>query len=190
MRSFLIPAGLLILAGVVLAWPTEPVPPVGQTLTPGTLGKVSVRSPRTPSVATGKVDARGGPVRVACSVCHTTRPPNAETRAPLRDFHQGLSFDHGALGCLACHDSRDYDRLHLADGSPLPYARTLDLCSQCHGGMRRAYDHGAHGGMQGHWDLKRGDRSRNHCIDCHDPHVPAFPRLRPVFAPRDGEKHE
>jgi hypothetical protein len=61
----------------------------------------------------------------------------------------------------------------------------MDLCGQCHGPQARDYAHGAHGGMTGYWDLSRGPRERNNCIDCHDPHAPAFPKVRPVFAPKD-----
>jgi hypothetical protein len=72
----------------------------------------------------------------------------------------------------------------------------IRLCAQCHGQQHTAYTHGAHGGMNGHWDLSRGDRLRNHCVDCHDPHAPAFPRYMPMPPPRDtagasrGAAHE
>jgi hypothetical protein len=39
--------------------------------------------------------------------------------------------------------------------------------------------------MNGHWDLTRGGRTRNTCINCHDPHAPAFPLVMPVLPPRD-----
>ena len=61
----------------------------------------------------------------------------------------------------------------------------LTLCSQCHGPQRRDYDHGAHGGMTGYWDRSRGGRQRNHCVDCHDPHQPAYVGGLPVPAARD-----
>ncbi|MBI5610873.1 MAG: hypothetical protein HY902_18485 [Deltaproteobacteria bacterium] len=61
----------------------------------------------------------------------------------------------------------------------------IELCSQCHGPQARDYQHGAHGGMTGYWDLRRGDRFRNVCVDCHNPHVPAYPQFAPVQRPRD-----
>ena len=57
------------------------------------------------------------------------------------------------------------------------------------GPQRRDYDHGAHGGMQGYWDLRRGPRTRNHCVECHDVHSPAFGAFRPMPAPRDRFTH-
>ncbi|MBL4849281.1 MAG: hypothetical protein JKY65_27460, partial [Planctomycetes bacterium] len=138
---------------------------------------VVIRQPTTPTVATGDKDLKGAPVEIQCSVCHTTRPPNPGLNAgDLDEFHQGLKFAHGSVGCLSCHDARDYDRLHLADGRSISYAQTIELCGQCHGPQTRDYRHGAHGGMRGHWDLTRGGRTRNHCVDCHDPHAPAYPK--------------
>lgn len=75
--------------------------------------------------------------------------------------------------------------LHLADGTRLELVEALSLCGQCHGLQRRDYAHGAHGGMNGYWDLHAGPRTRNHCVHCHDPHQPKYPRLLPAPPPRD-----
>jgi formate-dependent nitrite reductase cytochrome c552 subunit len=61
----------------------------------------------------------------------------------------------------------------------------MRLCAQCHGPQYRDYKRGSHGGMTGHWDLSRGERTRNNCVDCHDPHAPAYPGTTPVLPPRD-----
>ena len=73
----------------------------------------------------------------------------------------------------------------LADGQAVPYTEVMTLCGQCHGPQTRDYAHGAHGGMNGYWDLRKGGRTRNTCINCHDPHAPAFPLVMPVLPPRD-----
>lgn len=150
---------------------------------------VEVRRGRgPPRVDTGRRDREGRPVLVSCGTCHATKAPDPTTRtsADLVDFHQGLRLAHGDQSCLSCHDARDYDRLKLADGSPLAFEQVVTLCSQCHGPQRRDFDHGAHGGMMGHWDLQVGGRVRHACTTCHDPHAPAYPRALPVFAPRDA----
>jgi hypothetical protein len=59
------------------------------------------------------------------------------------------------------------------------------LCRQCHGPQARDFDHGAHGGMKGHWDLAHGDRLRHGCTTCHDPHSPAFSPMWPAPPPGD-----
>jgi hypothetical protein len=48
--------------------------------------------------------------------------------------------------------------------------------------------------MVGYWDLAKGGRIRNNCIDCHHPHAPKYPIVTPAPRPRDrnpiGGSHE
>lgn len=136
-----------------------------------------------PMVDSGKKDHLGNPVMIACSTCHAGREPNKQNyrQEDLNEFHQGLTYQHGSLTCLSCHNANNYDQLRLADGSEIEYPNVMKLCAQCHGSQYRDYQHGAHGGMNGYWDLKRGGRTRNNCIVCHDPHSPDYPLVRPVF---------
>lgn len=130
---------------------------------------------------------------VGCATCHSIRAPNGSPDLPpLRDagsltaFHQGLHFAHGDLACASCHNATDgYATLRLAEGTALGFPDVLTLCAQCHGPTVADWRRGAHGGMTGFWDLTRGGRERNNCIDCHDPHAPAFPRMVPTFKPID-----
>ncbi|MFN7139840.1 MAG: hypothetical protein ACK4UN_10925 [Limisphaerales bacterium] len=150
-----------------------------------------VRQPAGPKVFTGETDFHGKAVTVNCSTCHATTEPNLELRsaAELKDFHQGLHYNHGNLSCVSCHNPGDYDTLRLADGKLLNFSNSMQLCSQCHGQQARDFRHGAHGGMTGHWDLSKGSRERATCIDCHDPHSPAYPTVMPVFKPKDRNFH-
>lgn len=162
--------------------------------------EVAIRRPKGPPRAdVGLRNMQGEKLDVACSTCHTARTPNRKNRTTddLDEFHKGLSFSHGNLTCLACHNSQNYDKLQLADSTELEFEDVMTLCSQCHGTQRRDYDHGAHGGMTGYWDLSRGPRVRNNCVDCHPPHQPRFPKMKPTFKPRDrflephtGQRHE
>ena len=153
---------------------------------PATLHPVHIR-PANPAPRLRIETEDGQTVAVACSTCHSTRPPNHENRLgeDLDRFHQGLEVAHGANTCLSCHHQDDYDRLRLADGRAIGFSEVMTLCAQCHGPQARDYERGAHGGMTGYWDLSRGPRTRNHCIHCHDPHAPAFPRMIPTFKPHD-----
>ncbi len=149
---------------------------------------IHVRRPDgPPRVHTGLVDSGGNRVTAACSTCHNQRESDTQSRtsADLREFHTGMKFSHGNLTCLSCHNTNDYDTLKLADGQPVQYRHVMQLCGQCHGPQMKDYKHGAHGGMTGHWDLTRGPRTRNNCVDCHHPHTPQFPHMRPTFKPRD-----
>lgn len=138
-------------------------------------------------MATGLTNYHGEPVMASCGSCHTTTKPNARTRraTDLKHFHQGLNYAHGELTCLSCHHADNYEQLRLADSRPVEFSDSMTLCSQCHGPQRRDYDRGLHGGMNGYWDLRRGGRTRNTCINCHDPHAPDFPLVMPVLPPRD-----
>ena len=145
------------------------------------------RPSRAPRVETSVVDSLGRPVTVSCSSCHATREPNYDNNrsSQLEVFHQNLTFKHGQLSCLSCHNPDNYDQLRRADGRALQYPQVMALCGQCHGPQARDYARGSHGGMTGYWDRSKGPRNRNNCVDCHDAHAPAYPKVRPVFPPKD-----
>ncbi|WP_437774267.1 hypothetical protein [Sorangium sp. So ce1097] len=136
-------------------------------------------------VPTDKRDSLGRPIRAACVTCHSLRRPEAlpASAAELDEFHVGLRFEHGGLSCASCHVIGDQDTLRKADGEILPMRDAMQLCAQCHGPQLRDYAKGAHGGMSGNY--AGGARVRNHCVDCHDPHVPAFQPSMPVLPLRD-----
>jgi formate-dependent nitrite reductase cytochrome c552 subunit len=155
---------------------------------PSTPHNVAIRTPHgPPMLETGLKDLHGRPVMASCVSCHATRPANVENRAAadLDEFHQGLTVKHGSLSCVSCHNGNDYNTLRLADGKRVEFTDVMTLCAQCHGPQFRDYQHGAHGGMNGYWDLGRGGRTRNNCVDCHDPHAPAYQSVRPAAGPRD-----
>jgi hypothetical protein len=132
-------------------------------------------------------DVREQPIGVPCSTCHAARSGQPEATHPgeLETFHRGFVLAHGALTCQSCHDRADRDRLRLADGTTRAFVEVVDLCGQCHGSVREAFQHGAHGGMSGYWDRSRGPRVRSSCVICHDPHAPQIPRVQPALPPRD-----
>ncbi|MCA9263470.1 MAG: hypothetical protein KDA60_06455 [Planctomycetales bacterium] len=140
-----------------------------------------------PMIELTEPDPLGRVGKVNCSTCHSVRAPNFENRqsADLDEFHQGMEFVHGDLTCYSCHNPTDSDTLRRADGAAVEYPDVMHLCAQCHGNEARDYRRGAHGGMNGYWDLTRGGRVRNNCIDCHDPHAPAYPHMQPTFKTRD-----
>lgn len=160
-----------------------PEVPAGAALHP-----VHQHIPTTLGVADTPVrDANGSPVGVACATCHGPDPETAwvaDADAP-RGAHRGVELRHGTLTCDFCHEPTDRTKLHLADGRTLELTEAMTLCAQCHGTQFRDYQAGAHGGMNGYWDRRRGPRDRNHCVDCHAPHTPRYEAVLPVFPPRD-----
>ncbi|MBL8679319.1 MAG: hypothetical protein JNK05_09150 [Myxococcales bacterium] len=152
---------------------------------------MSIHQPRwLEAISTGHTDALGRVVEVRCETCHSTQqfalPTSATT---LGGPHAGMRFEHGSNQCASCHDPARFDRLRMATGESIPMTDAMRLCAQCHGPQARDYEHGAHGGMSGHWDLRRGGRTRNHCVDCHDSHAPRFPQFSPAPPPRDLPTH-
>jgi hypothetical protein len=156
---------------------------------------VIIRKPNgPPRIELAGTDPQGRTGSVACSTCHAVREPNIQniSAGTLDEFHQGMTFNHGTIACYACHNPNDSDALRLADGSKVAYENVMTLCSQCHSKQAESFAHGAHGGMNGHWDLTRGPQMKNNCIDCHDPHAPAYPKMIVGFKPKDrfNEPHD
>lgn len=167
---------------------SEPPAPQAHAVTihqPARLGRVRLGAP--PHTAGAAEGTKSGGALVKCETCHALRPvtPLPASMAELDQFHQGLTLQHGALSCAACHTEGASTTLHLADGRKLGPGQAMELCQQCHGPQYRDYQHGAHGGMTGHWDLSRGPRVKNHCMDCHDPHAPQIRQVIPAPPPRD-----
>jgi formate-dependent nitrite reductase cytochrome c552 subunit len=153
----------------------------------GAFTSVVNQSARLKSIEAPVEDGLGQPARIGCPTCHASQPPRPLPVSPtdLKEFHVGLTFRHGDLACAACHVAGRPDMVHLADGALLAVTQALRLCAQCHGPQYRDYQHGSHGGMNGHWDLRSGPRLRNHCVDCHDPHAPQIAAVQPAPPPRD-----
>ena len=148
-------------------------------------GEIRIHTPKR--LTHVEVNTDSGSQWIPCQTCHSLRDskPLPTSMASLKEFHSGKRFAHGELACAACHAEGQPPRLRLADGAHLEMAEAMQLCGQCHGQQLRNYEDGSHGGMKGYWDTTRGDRQRNHCVDCHDPHQPAFDQVRPKPPPRD-----
>lgn len=191
-------AACVVVLGVAVFAAESAAVPAAAPAGPPVLYPVAERSHPAPRVLSGATDRAGTPATIACSTCHAVRPANPLNRqaVDLDLFHQGLQMAHGTNSCLSCHDPGDYDGLRLADGRKVAFTNSIELCSQCHGTQRRDYDRGAHGGMNGYWDLTRGPRVRNTCVNCHDAHVPKYQGALPMPPPRDrflaapGASHE
>jgi len=149
--------------------------------------RVVVQQPEGPPRVIVGESEDGLLLTASCTTCHNSREPNVKNNSAndLDIFHQGLVYAHGSRSCLSCHNPNDYDTLRLADGQSVQYSNVMDLCAQCHGPQTRDYNRGAHGGMTGYWDLTRGPRVRKNCINCHDPHAPAYQSMTPTFKARD-----
>jgi hypothetical protein len=120
-----------------------------------------------------------------CSECH--RPEDEINRIPHAvPDHENVVFKHDAENrwCLDCHDSRDRDMLHLADGRLIPFDESFRLCGQCHGPELRDWKTGIHGKRTGSWS---GKKEYLLCVHCHNAHSPAIQAIQPKPAPERPE---
>jgi hypothetical protein len=127
-----------------------------------------------------------------CSECHQTFQ-RSERHESLIAEHQDIVLNHGRNDyCLNCHHTTNRDAYVTHDGGEISSDSPAELCAKCHGPHYRDWENGAHGRREGFWDESLGEQKRVLCIQCHDPHSPRFPSLRPMPGPRVGgqEKEE
>lgn len=172
-------------AGCGTDW-TDPSRELGEPVADTAPHAEVIAVPKTVGVVdTPLTDVNGTPIGVSCRTCHGPDPDSSWAARPGEPFHTKVELKHGDNVCNSCHDPEDRTRLHLADGTPIEFGESIRLCAQCHGPQWRDYQHGAHGGMNGYWDRRRGGRTRHHCAACHAPHTPAYGQVLPVHPPRD-----
>jgi hypothetical protein len=118
-----------------------------------------------------------------CSDCHADMETNPERRV-LEDEHVEISrmFNHASeqRWCLDCHNQDDRDRLRLANGDPVAFEESYNLCGQCHGTIFRDWKAGIHGKRTGEWN---GRKQYRLCVHCHNPHSPRFKPIKPLPPP-------
>jgi hypothetical protein len=118
-----------------------------------------------------------------CMECHRFFQPERETPRQLVQ-HVDIVMDHGLNDrCANCHDRVNTNRLALRGEETVSFAESAQLCAKCHGPTYRDWEHGMHGKTTGYWDRSRGEPRRFTCVECHDPHAPAFPTMPPQPGP-------
>jgi hypothetical protein len=123
-----------------------------------------------------------------CMECHQLLKARWHHAGPLVE-HRGLKLEHGANRfCLNCHHPTNRNAFVDYDGSEIAEQDVVLLCAKCHGPTYRDWKHGIHGRQTGSWKVPIAERSRLRCIQCHDPHRPAFPALAPEAAPHYPER--
>jgi len=115
-----------------------------------------------------------------CSECHNEMETNTQRRE--LETHEEIHLKHGGpkRWCLDCHDAKNRDKLHLADGELVDFKESYLLCGQCHGPKLRDWKAGVHGRRTGSWN---GQKKYLLCAHCHDPHSPRFKPIKPEPAP-------
>lgn len=179
-RSFwLVPAIFVVLAGLLLADPWQeavPIPPRGDVPARAT-DTTPVRSPNPgPETVIAGMTYR-------CSECHDLFPSPPETDRPLTQ-HRHIVLEHGINArCFNCHNRQDRDAFADDRGDPIPFDQPPLLCAKCHGPVYRDWTHDVHGRTNGYWNALLGPKRRLKCVECHDPHAPAFQAMQPAPGP-------
>lgn len=116
-----------------------------------------------------------------CMDCHKLlRQPKWRYDRPMVE-HTDIHLEHGNNRfCLNCHHPTQRNAFVDYDGSEIAQADVVLLCAKCHGPTYRDWQAGVHGRQNGYWNEAMGDRTRLRCIQCHDPHQPAFPSMKPL----------
>ncbi len=179
-RAVLVPLALLGAAVVLLVGPWEPsrlVEPAAPAPAWAT-NPAPVYQPRfEPRLTVGEFEYR-------CSDCHKLFDSPPETTRQLTQ-HREIEHEHGLnTRCFNCHHRENRNAFVDDAGGEIPYDRPQTLCARCHGPVFRDWENGVHGRSNGYWDRLAGPVKRLRCIQCHDPHRPPFPAMRPAPAPR------
>ncbi len=118
-----------------------------------------------------------------CMECHRLLEAKWHYDRPMAE-HQDIRLAHGENRfCLNCHHPTDRNAFVDYDGSVIPEKEVVRLCAKCHGPTYRDWKAGVHGRLNGHWDTAAGPRTQLRCIQCHDPHAPKFPTMKPLPPP-------
>jgi formate-dependent nitrite reductase cytochrome c552 subunit len=127
-----------------------------------------------------------------CYACHTKgKAPilryDAHQNLVVPKEHSDIVMGHGSHGrnnnCFNCHNELNLELLQTRDGREVKFADSPVLCGSCHGPTYRDWEAGAHGRTSGYWDRSAGAIQRKVCVNCHNPHAPAFPSRKPAPGP-------
>lgn len=123
-----------------------------------------------------------GPFDQSCNACHSKVEPRDRRAGERMIQHTELHHDHGANNrCFNCHDTEQRNLLRLYTGEQIEFNDAVRLCAQCHGPVYRDWQRGAHGKTTQSW--LPGQGVRLNCVDCHDPHAPAFGQMDLLAGP-------
>ena len=115
-----------------------------------------------------------------CMECHKLIPARWHYDRAMAE-HQDIKLEHGNNRfCLNCHHSTNRNAFVDYDGSEIAQADVVLLCAKCHGTTYRDWKAGVHGRSNGFWKADIGTETKLRCIQCHDPHRPAFQPMKPL----------
>lgn len=134
-------------------------------------------------VSTGTPSIISGGYELSCMDCHRIFVSPDITPKRLTQ-HLDIKLNHGLNErCLDCHDKDNRNKLVIGSGETVSFQQVPILCAKCHGPTYRDWQKGMHGRTNGYWDTNSGEQKRLSCIQCHDPHQPAFISMKTYPGP-------
>lgn len=111
-----------------------------------------------------------------CSNCHTMSLGELQKTSDedMKKAHWNIKMSHAnteVLNCTTCHNENKMDELNSVTGKAISIDHSYQLCAQCHSTQYKEWEGGAHGKRLGGWVPPR---VINSCVNCHNPHSPAF----------------
>tara|TARA_R110002049_G_scaffold158389_1_gene323300 strand:+ start:5420 stop:6049 length:630 start_codon:yes stop_codon:yes gene_type:complete len=124
-------------------------------------------------------ERKGQITSYACTECHS-KPLSKIKGKDYKKAHWNIKIAHAnknAMNCATCHNTNNMDELHSITGESIDFNKSYNLCSQCHTTQFKDWKGGAHGKRIGGWAPPRASLT---CVNCHNPHKPAFESKWPV----------
>jgi hypothetical protein len=116
-----------------------------------------------------------------CMECHKLFTARWHFQPGQLNEHKDVKLQHGNNRfCLNCHHPENRNAFVDYDGAEIAQAEVVLLCAKCHGTTYRDWKAGVHGRQNGYWNAALGPKTKLRCIQCHDPHQPAFQPMKPL----------
>ena len=109
-----------------------------------------------------------------CNSCHTESIPKLKQGYDIQKAHWNINVLHApanTMNCTTCHDDGNLNKLQSITSNEISLNQSYKLCAQCHSTQFNDWTGGSHGKKLGGW---APPTIKNNCVNCHDPHKPAF----------------
>lgn len=125
-----------------------------------------------------------------CRRCHTVPLPQMkhDGKDGKARAHWSLKLKHAdeqMMSCSTCHFEADLNQLRTLTNQPVPMDASHQVCAQCHFGQAADWAGGSHGKRVGGWAPPRVAKT---CVECHNPHGPAWDQRFPARAAKREDK--
>lgn len=111
-----------------------------------------------------------------CNNCHNVSLSQlqADGVKELQKAHWEIEMKHASdltMNCSTCHADNNLEQLTSLTNQSIEIDQSHLLCGQCHSSQYKDWKGGAHGKSKGGW---MNPRISYTCVNCHNPHKPAF----------------